>query len=137
MQEAVIDAQVRNLLWQRCCQRRSRLSEFSPEAPTDWRPQTVRNPTRENEYFTEDSAWEYVAQCIEDGVSIEVISLRKPPGKSGYVLKLPGYPRGVEIYVKLQLGSSKVIGRSFHESYRSSEKAVERNAQSGRRQVKI
>jgi hypothetical protein len=46
---------------------------------------------------------------------IEEVVLDKPPGKIGYVLKLPG-ANNRKIYVKLQVCGDHVRGRSFHES---------------------
>ena len=44
--------------------------------------------------------------------------LDRPPGKTGYVLKIDLNPGRPQLYVKLELGSGVVIGRSFHESER-------------------
>ncbi|BBD02447.1 hypothetical protein YGS_C2P0461 [Sphingobium sp. YG1] len=44
---------------------------------------------------------------------METISLAKPAGKTGYVMIVEGFG-GEKIYIKLQLGSGQVIGRSFH-----------------------
>ncbi len=82
--------------------------------PTDWRPFSVK--MSDGGYFTEDSAWNFVADAIEQGCQIDEISLKIPAGKTGYVMKLRTYEREV-IYVKLQLGSNCVLGRSFHVSY--------------------
>lgn len=72
--------------------------------------------------FTEDGAWEYVAEQIEAGIAIEVIQLEIPPGKRGYVMHLPSHDASVPIYVKLQLGSGVVVGRSFHYSTAETER---------------
>ena len=105
----VVSADIRRMLVARCRSARTRKSSFSRELPTDWRPHTLRDPRKKDGYFTDAGCWE----C---GCSIELIMLDKPPGKKGYVLKLAGCG-GVIIYVKLQLSSSDVLGRSFHESY--------------------
>jgi len=84
-------------------------------APTEWRPQTLRDPESPEQYFTDERAWQCVADALDAGIPVEVIELQKPPGKKGYVLRLPGCPPVQTIYVKLQLGSDKVIGRSFHQ----------------------
>ena len=42
--------------------------------------------------------------------------LRKPRGAKGYVMKIDLEPGGVPLYVKVQLGAGKIIGRSFHYS---------------------
>jgi hypothetical protein len=62
--------------------------------------------------FTEDAAWAYIERALKDGAELEEVILRKPPGKTGFVLHLPGVQS--RIYVKLQLASREVIGRSFH-----------------------
>lgn len=95
----------------------ARVTSFSVSAPTDWRPQQVRNPSGVlDEYFTEAAAWELIAAKLDEGHPVEVVSLRKPAGRRGYVMiiSLSGDDRPV--YVKLQLQSGKVIGRSFHYS---------------------
>jgi hypothetical protein len=44
------------------------------------------------------------------------VLLDNPPGRTGYVLKIALFGAPRLIYVKLQLGSGNVIGRSFHYS---------------------
>ena len=100
----------------------TRNAKFTKDRPSDWRPTQVTNP-KTNEYFTEVSAWEFIVERLEEGHPIEVIPLRKPPGKKGYVIKVK---TGIEpelIYIKLQLARSVVFGRSFHYS----EAPTERN----------
>jgi hypothetical protein len=80
---------------------------------------------RTGEVFTEDGAWEYVAQSITNGIEIEMIDLDHPPGKNGYVMLLPSHDPRVPIYVKLQFGGDCVIGRSFHYSTRPAAKTKE------------
>lgn len=115
-----ITGEVRELIASRCCSRRTRLTAFSREMPTDWRPTSLRNPERPDEYFTDDSAWEFIAKHLREGRPIEAIVLEQPAGKVGYVLKVPGCPPVGVIYIKLQLGADLVIGRSFHQSVRDS-----------------
>ena len=95
------------------------MTEFSTDRPTDWRPGQVRNPHGLlDTHFTDEAAWELIASRLEDDHPVEVMELRKPAGATGYVMKVeiePGQPR---LYVKLQLGSGKIIGRSFHYSER-------------------
>ncbi|AZO60374.1 MAG: hypothetical protein E5X23_28000 [Mesorhizobium sp.] len=88
---------------------------FTPDAPTRWQPRTLRDPRSPEEYFTDDSAWEYIADCLESGCPVETIVLDHPPGKTGFVFKVAGHAAVEAIYVKLQMGSDKVVGRSFHE----------------------
>lgn len=109
-----IDAGLRKELARLCVSRRTRKSSFSPTMPTDWGPHHVRHPET-GETFTDDGAWQFIAELLNRGHPVEVITLRKPPGKKGYVLIC----KGVEpesIYIKLQLVSGYVIGRSFHVS---------------------
>ena len=105
---------IRRELARFCRSRRTRKSTFSPTLPTKWAPHLVRNPASETrEPFTNDRAWEFVADLLEAGHEVEIIELRVPPGKTGYVLISDGIPPE-KIYIKLQLGSGVVIGRSFH-----------------------
>ena len=65
--------------------------------------------------FTEDGAWQFVADLLDAGQPLTEVALEKPPGKKGYVMKIP--VKGWRpIYIKLQLGSGQVFGRSFHHS---------------------
>lgn len=106
------------------CRRKSaRTSDWSAQRPTEWRPNTVIDPTSDSP-FTNVGAWEFVASQLENGVELELVQLEKPPGSSGYVFKILLGNR--QLYVKLQLGSGKVFGRSFHystESIRSTREA--------------
>ena len=95
----------------------ARVTSFSVSAPTDWRPQQVRNPSGVIDgYFTEAAAWELIAAKLEDGHPVEEVSLRKPAGRTGFVMNISLGGDDPPVYVKLQLGSGKVIGRSFHYS---------------------
>ncbi len=97
----------------------ARITGFSRDRPTDWRPGQVRNPTGLlDPYFTEAAAWELIASRIEDGHPLESVRLDKPPGTTGYVMKIDLAPGQLQLYVKLQLGSGKIIGPSFHYSER-------------------
>lgn len=100
--------------------RGDRTSEFSRNSPTDWRPNHVRNPDGGmlDTHFSNAAAWELIATKLEAGHPVEVVSLRHPPGKTGYVMKIDLGSDQRLLYVKLQMGSGKVIGRSFHYSER-------------------
>ena len=99
--------------------RKARVTEFSRDRPTDWRPGQVRNPTGVlDTHFTDVAAWDLIASKLEDGHPVEIVELEKPPGATGYVMKIEVEPGQPLLYVKLQLGSGKIIGRSFHYSER-------------------
>jgi hypothetical protein len=108
-----ISAKIRSRLACLARSRRTRQVEFSSQSPHRWQPAQTTNP-KTKQVFTEDAAWEFIADAIDSGAPIEEIILDKPPGKTGYVLKLPG--ANSTIYVKLQLLGSHVRGRSFHPS---------------------
>ena len=61
-------------------------------------------------------AWEFIADLLESGHPIEEVELHSPPGRKGYVM-LVDAQQSQAIYIKLQMGSGKIIGRSFHYSY--------------------
>lgn len=110
-----IDDEIRKCLALRCSSRRTRTTDFTARAPTQWQPRTLRNPACPTEVFSDDSAWELVAAALRSGIDVEIVTLEHPPGKTGYVLIIDGHGTQ-KIYVKLQLLSSLVLGRSFHES---------------------
>lgn len=70
----------------------------------------------DQQVFTEPGAWEFIAEQLEAGRPMLEIKLDTPAGKTGYVVMASGGEKRPDIYVKLQLGSGKVIGRSFHYS---------------------
>ena len=97
--------------------RKTRVSTFTESAPTEWQPRSVLDPrAKSDEYFTDDSAWEFIALQIEVGVGLKKIELQKPANKIGYVFLVPDEVRKKNIYIKLQLLSASVLGRSFHYS---------------------
>ena len=97
--------------------RNARRTEFSRDRPTDWRPEQVRNPKGLlYTYFSDDEAWELIASRIEDGHPLEVVHLDKPAGRTGYVMKIDIEQGQPQLYIKLQLGSGEIFGRSFHYS---------------------
>lgn len=73
----------------------------------------------DQQVFTEVGAWEFIAELLEAGHPIQEIDLEIPAGKKAYVLLASGGEKRPEIYIKVQLGSGQVIGRSFHYSERS------------------
>ena len=112
-----IDDSIRHQLVVLARRSNARVTEFSRDRPTDWRPGKVRDPAgRLWTHFTHASAWELIADKLEDGHDVETIELQKPPGAKGYVMKIDLEPSSPPLYVKLQLGSGKIIGRSFHYS---------------------
>ena len=98
----------------------ARTTAFNPQRPTEWKPNEVRRPEGGFfPYFTEAAAWELIADMLERGHNVEEIELRKPPGAKGYVMKIELAPDSPMLYVKLQLRSGQIVGRSFHYSERS------------------
>ena len=53
---------------------------------------------------------------LERGEEVHVIEMKEPRGAGrGYVMKIDvGAPDGRKLYVKVQLGQGKIVGRSFH-----------------------
>jgi len=95
----------------------ARVTEFRRDLPSDWRPGQVRNPEGAfDACFTEASAWEFIASKLEAGHPVEILELQTPLGAKGYVMKIDIEAGAPRLYVKLQLGSGKIIGRSFHYS---------------------
>lgn len=110
----MVSDDVRNELYRLARSGKSRTNRFDERRPTHWAPYEVRNPAS-GDTFTADSAWEFVADLIDGGIEITTITLDNPPGKTGYVILVDGFG-GDRIYIKLQIGSGIIIGRSFHAS---------------------
>jgi hypothetical protein len=110
---------IRRDLRRRAGSKRTRGSEFTPEAPCKWQPTQVIDP-RSQEPFTDAGAWDFICDLLDGGCEIEEIDLQRPPGRKGYVLTTEGVENQI-IYVKLQLTGDKVLGRSFHYSKPDSE----------------
>ena len=80
----------------------------------------MRNPDALHEdfqFFSPQSAWDFIASRLEGGEEVTVIEMREPSGggRKGYVMKIdlgPDHRR--RLYIKIQLGSGRIIGRSFH-----------------------
>lgn len=66
--------------------------------------------------FTDAGAWDFIVENLRAGCQVMRVDLEKPPGKTGYVMKLQGAQGRPFIYVKLQIVSGVVYGRSFHNS---------------------
>ena len=115
---------VRHQLVVLCRRKKARKSEWSVKCPTEWQPTTVIDPLTGSP-FTDAGAWEFLADKLENGWELEPMQLEKPPGSTGYVLKIP--LDGRKLYVKLQLGSGCVVGRSFHYSKESEHSQKEAN----------
>ena len=112
-----LDAATRRDLARLASSRHTRTSAFSSVRPTDWRPTQVRNPNGLlDDYFTDSTAWELIASKLADGHPVEILELQKPPGARGYVMLIDIEPGQPQLYVKLELGSGRVLGRSFHYS---------------------
>lgn len=110
-----ISHSIRKDLAERARRKGTRTREWTKERPTDWRPYTIRNPSS-GEYFTDEAAWEFVADLLDQGHPVEMITLEQPPGKTGYVMSVELAKDQPFLYIKLQLGRDVVIGRSFHYS---------------------
>ena len=93
------------------------IAQTRPGRPIDWRPRDVRNPDGLlDTHFTLATAWELIADRLERGQEVTVIELNQPKGRKGYVMSIDMGPDVPSLYVKLELGSGKIIGRSFHYS---------------------
>lgn len=96
---------------------RTRRVDFSPSEPCEWKPTSITDP-RSGKYFSDASAWEFLADCFERALLGDIyrVELDRPPGKLGYTLQVPGVTGKPPIYMKVQIVSGAVKGRSFHYS---------------------
>lgn len=91
-----------------------RSAEWSKDRPVEWRPSSVINP-KSGMPFTRLTCWHFIEELLDSGHKIEVIRLKKPPGKKGYVMLYKTETNSLDIYIKLQI-AEVLIGRSFHYS---------------------
>lgn len=93
----------------------ARGSSFTPSQPTDWRPGQVRNPGGGvDKFFTNTTAWELIASRLEAGEEVKVVPLNRLRGAKAYAMLIDLGSEVPKLYVKLQLGPRKILGRSFH-----------------------
>lgn len=91
-------------------------SSFSRQRPTKWQPTRVRNPEGGvDQCFTDETAWAFVADRLEQGEHVRILELKKPRGRTGYVMTIDIGSDVPELYVKLELVQARVWGRSFHQ----------------------
>lgn len=106
----------RKLMSERAISAKTRTAVFSPDSPIDWRPDQIPHPWLPGWYLNDDSAWEIISRVLATDHEFNEIDLRKPPGKKAYecLVDLDGISSFV--YIKVEMGANKVIGRSFHYS---------------------
>ena len=90
----------------------------TPARPSRWQPASVQNPDDGNNEFTDDGAWNLVVSKIESGHQVAIMTLDKPKGATGYVMKIRLDTSRPQLYVKLELYRGWILGRSFHYSDR-------------------
>ena len=111
--DVAVSVEIRQNLVILARRRRARVTEWTRERPSKWRPRTVKNPST-GDYFTNEGAWHFVADLLEKGHPIEQITLMQPPNKRGFVMHVELESNPQRLYVKLELGCGIIFGRSFH-----------------------
>lgn len=112
----MVSEAIRHQLMQLAASKRTRRQEFSPGRPTRWNPTQVVDPRDPPQVFTDAGAWDFIVEQLAGGTPIEELILSKPPGRTGYVMKVAGGRYRPEIYIKLELVPPFVYCRSFHYS---------------------
>jgi hypothetical protein len=115
---STISGAERALLVAACRDRRRRFVERTRERPSEWRPFEVLQIAEFNIFFTDQTAFEFLADQILSPCVVTKVSLRQPPGESGYEMTFDR-PRNDVLYAKLELNGQNVFGRSFHLSVKS------------------
>ena len=114
---SISDAE-RALLIAACRDRRRRFVERTRERPSEWRPFEVLQYVEFNIFFTDQTAFEFLADELSSACAVAKVLLRHPPGASGYEMTF-GLPADRVLYAKLELNGRIVFGRSFHPSVKS------------------
>lgn len=81
--------------------------------PFNWHPLELRDP-RTQQTFTGRGAWGFILELLEADEPLGEVPLKAPPGRVAYVMKVKLETYARRLYVKIQLGTGRVIGRSFH-----------------------
>lgn len=122
-----IDPALRAQLARACRKPQLRTHAFEPDIPTEWEPTTIVNPATICEGFphglpfTEAAAWEFIAALLEGGWPVKAVTLRHPPGKTGYEMVVPIPVVGRDLYIKVMpWRGGGIYARSFHWSNRKS-----------------
>lgn len=111
----MVPPEIRARLAALCRSKRTRVvGQWSAGDPSRWMPNSVADPQTLLP-FTEVGAWDFAADSLEAGVTIEEVVLEKPPGATGYVIKV-AVSKVDTIYIKLRLRGNLIVGRSFHYS---------------------
>lgn len=95
----------------------TRTTAFTRDRPTEWRPQQVQNTSETASfipYFTDEGAWNLIADLLENGYPVKVKILDLPPGAKAFEMHVESGSSLPRIYIKIQPGHGSVIGRSFH-----------------------
>lgn len=85
--------------------------------PRDWNPTHIKRPDLEGFFFTDASAWELIADKLEEAHSFDELILDNPRGALAIVMRIQLVISDPSLYVKVQVGvGNQAIGRSFHYS---------------------
>lgn len=92
----------------------TRFNGFSQALPSDWGPEKILNPMT-TFAFTDESAWNLIADLLETDHKTFVVDLEIPHGKQALEILYDFDKSQPFIYIKIHMGrKDKVIGRSFH-----------------------
>lgn len=121
IQPSSLDAETLRQLIQSCRRSRDRVvGRISDGTPSDWCPHKIPNPNLpDGFYFSDQAAWEFIADRLEAGEPYKLLLLDTPPGAVAITMEIliPRIAR--PLYIKVQIGvRNRAIGRSFHESLR-------------------
>lgn len=89
-----------------------------PDRPVRWWPERVPDP--ETGFgMTAAAAWDLLACALENpNQELETLTMDKPPGAIGYVMKIPLPNAPKRLYMKFEFiavaGANVICGRSFH-----------------------
>ena len=96
--------------------KRRRTTQQTRDRPARLRFREMRHP-ESGFWLDRRTVWDVIVTLLESNTPLEQVSLRKPPGKKGWVLKARLTGDGPRIYVKLQIvNGATVVLRSFHPS---------------------
>lgn len=111
-----ISERVRRDLIRYARNKRSRLTDYSLDRQTEWKPFAVHNPSSPlGVAFSDEAAWNLIASQLKSGHEVNSVALKKPPDTIGYSMRIKLEPNFPALCAGLELGVQlREFGRGFH-----------------------
>ena len=112
-----VNEALRYALAVRCREPRNRLNYPDFNGPNKWKPGKVIDSVTPLSRFSDDGAWNFIADCLENGCRVKYQGPSLEYDDHAYVMIecTENSDRGIYMKIALKMGNRKVIGVSFHQ----------------------